>query len=182
MEFTLYYRGKLDANGSRKEKHDLRLHFSQQLHELWSHKADRPDLFFRALPDLTKDSFSKEVGPLRFAALVTKGHVAEIDITMLRPEAPGSIISRGGDIDNRIKTLLDGLRVPTSANELPDDLSKSDDVLLCLLEDDKLVTRLSVQTQQLLERDVGGTLVVLLLSVRTKKLSDLEPYIAHRRR
>ena len=180
MEFTLYYRGNLSANGSRKDKHSLRLHFSRQLHELWRNKADRPDVFYRALPDLSKDSFSKLVGPLRFAALVTKGKVAELDITMLRPEAPGSIISKGGDIDNRIKTLLDGLRVPASADELPDGLSGDQDVHLCLLEDDRLVTQLSVRTQQLLEPGADGALVILLIGVRTKNLSDIGPYIPHR--
>jgi len=180
MEFTLYYRGQLAANGSRKEKHDLRLTFSLQLFELWRHKADRPDEFFRALPELTKDSFSQAVGPLRFAALVNKGQVVELDITMLRPEAPGSIISKGGDIDNRIKTLLDALRIPSNADELPTGVSRSDDVILCLLEDDRLVTRLSVETQQLLEPGVDATLVVLLIRVHAKNLIDMEPHIAHR--
>src|SRR5439155_15756508 len=129
MEFTLYYRGDLSSNGSRKEKHALRVHFSGQLHELWGHKDGRPSLFFRALPELSRDSFSKAVGPLRFAPLVTKGQYAELEITLLRPEAPGSIISKGGDIDNRIKTLLDGLRVPASPDELPDNVQPGDDVL-----------------------------------------------------
>lgn len=181
MEFTLYYRGSLNANGRRSQKHRLRLHFSQQLHELWSHKAARPDDFFRSLPDITKDSFSRKVGSLRFAALVTEGRVAELDITMLRPEAPGSIISHGGDIDNRIKTLLDGLRAPRTIDDLPTEVASTDDVCLCLLDDDRLVTRLSVNTQQLLEPAVDDGIVILLIAVRTKKLSDLEPYIAHRR-
>src|SRR6185436_6769658 len=179
MEFTLYYRGELKGDGSPRDKHNLRVHFSRQLHELWRNKEDRHDLFFRGLPDLAKDSFSKAVGPLRFASLVTKGQVAELDITMLRPEAPGSIISNGGDIDNRVKTLFDGLRVP-SLGELPKNVEQSDDVILCLLEDDKLVVRLSVQTQQLLEPDVDGALVVLLVNVRSRQLTELEPHITHR--
>jgi hypothetical protein len=181
MEFTLYYRGPLKANGGPRAKHALRLHFSQQLHHLWDQKLDRPDLFIRSLPDISKDSFSWMVGPLRVAALVTPGQVAEIDITMLRPEPPGSIVSRGGDIDNRVKTLLDGLRAPSTVDELPADLAKREDVVLCLLEDDKLITRLSVQTYQLLE-PADSSVVVLLLNVRTKNLSDMEPYLPHRRR
>ena len=179
MEFTLYYRGGLTSNGGREEKHRLRQQFSQQLHALWGNKADRPDRFIGALPDITKDSFSRRVGPLRFAALVTKGLVAELDITMLRPEAPGSIITQGGDIDNRLKTLLDGLRVP-SADELPHGTQPSDGLCLCLLEDDRLVTRLAVQTQQLLEPGAEPGHVILLIAVRSKRLSELEPYLAHR--
>jgi hypothetical protein len=53
-------------------------------------------------------------------------------------------------------------------------------VYLCLLEDDRLVTRLSLQTQQLLEPDAEDGSVILLVAVQTKKVSDMEPYIAHR--
>jgi hypothetical protein len=40
-------------------------------------------------------------------------------ITLLRPEAPGNIVTQGGDIDNRLKTLLDALKVPNLPNALP---------------------------------------------------------------
>lgn len=180
MEFCLYYRGNLRANGSLRDKHRLRLHFSQQLFQLWKRKDERPDRFHRALPDLAKDSWSTAVGPLRIASLVTRGHVAELSITMLRPEAPGSIISRGGDIDNRIKTLLDGLRAPANTNEIPQDTEESEELVLCLLEDDRLVTKLTIQTEQLLAPNVDDADVVLVIKVLTKRLSELEPYMTHR--
>jgi hypothetical protein len=44
--------------------------------------------------------------------------VAELHITMLLPGPPGQIIRRGGDIDNRLKTLLDALTVPDQ-NQAP---------------------------------------------------------------
>jgi hypothetical protein len=126
MEFTLYYRGKLSVNGGRNEKHRLRLHFSQQLHELWRQKADRPDLFFRALPDITKNGFPQQVGPLRFAALLMKGSVAELDITILRPEAPGAIISKGGDIgiaSRPCSTAYEFLLSPTSCQMMSEPMT-----------------------------------------------------------
>ena len=178
MEFTLYYRGRLKANGSRIDKHRLRLHFSAQLYELWRHKGGNPRSFYSALPDLAMDSVSKVVGSCRFAALVTRGQFAELEVVMLRPDAPGSIISQGGDIDNRVKTLLDGLRLP-AVHELPRkaEPGSKDKVLLCLLEDDRLVTKLSVETQQLLDVDAEPGTVVLLIKVRTRLLRDLEPRI-----
>ena len=36
MEFTLYHRGPLKANGRPKDKHKLRQYFHRQLTELWN--------------------------------------------------------------------------------------------------------------------------------------------------
>ena len=38
MEFVLYYRGALKANGRSTEKHKLRKHFHAQLSLLWQQK------------------------------------------------------------------------------------------------------------------------------------------------
>ena len=51
------------------------------------------------------------------------------EIFMLRPEVPGAIITQGGDIDNRLKTLFDALRMPQNENELPkDEIPGTDEV------------------------------------------------------
>jgi hypothetical protein len=96
--------------------------------------------------------------------------VAELDILFLRPQRPGSIISSGGDIDNRLKTLLDGLRIP-----LPGEIGSTDapaegeDPLYCLLEDDVLVTRLAVTTDQLLDSPDRPGEVLLVIHVLIKE-------------
>jgi len=55
-----------------------------------------------------------------------------------------------GDIDNRLKTLLDSLSIP-SVQQLPRDPETDSDVrLYCLLEDDRLVTRVDVRNDRLL--------------------------------
>jgi hypothetical protein len=38
---------------------------------------------------------------------------------LLWPQPAGAIISQGGDIDNRLKTLFDSLKVPTERTALP---------------------------------------------------------------
>jgi hypothetical protein len=38
--------------------------------------------------------------------------IAELEITLLRPGLPAGIVVRGGDIDNRLKTPLDALKMP----------------------------------------------------------------------
>lgn len=95
----------------------------------------------------------------RFLPLVRTewGLQCELDIVFLRKNPPGSLL-QAGDIDNRIKTLLDALRMAQNEqelkdNELPDD---SEDPFYCLLEDDQLVSRLNIETDRLLEIEEQG--------------------------
>ena len=98
----------------------------------------------------------EEVGPFRFAPLVTDklSTLAKLDVLLLRPEPPGHLFRHGGDIDNRVKTLVDALRMP-SLQELPDGDAPRDgeDPFFCLLKDDALVTRLAVDTDTLLDAE-----------------------------
>src|ERR1019366_1365691 len=56
----------------------------------------------------------------RFVPLVSKtgGFTCSLDILFLRRDNPGYLIASGGDIDNRIKVLLDGLRMPETVSDL----------------------------------------------------------------
>lgn len=88
-----------------------------------------------------------------FMPLVRKSlHLnCEIDILFLRQQDPGELISQGGDIDNRVKTLLDALRQPDTDVEQkhPTPTTGADDRLVfCLLESDTLVSRLNIDTDR----------------------------------
>jgi hypothetical protein len=74
-----------------------------------------------------------------------------------RRDVPGSVIS-AGDLDNRIKTLVDTLRRPASIQELRgnEKPTAGEDPFFCLLEDDKLVTHLAVETDTLLDLPTGS--------------------------
>lgn len=171
MEFRLTYRGELKGNGDPRHKHDLRRQFHLQLAELWKQTplVNRPELA-AATPPAGKVSLSMARGPFRFVPLVsTEIHaVADLDMVLLRPGAPGEILRGGGDIDNRLKTLFDALKVP-EPNALPPGTTPQagEDPFYCVLEDDKLVTRVRVETDRLLdpkdEREV-----LLILRVLTK--------------
>jgi hypothetical protein len=92
--------------------------------------------------------------------------VASLEITMLRPEAPGHVITQGGDIDNRLKTLLDSLQVPKLDQLTSSDTPNSDETpFYCLVEDDNLITSLSVTTDRLLIRAASPNEVILLINV-----------------
>ena len=93
------------------------------------------------------------IGRYTFVPLITRLHglVCELDITFLWREEPGAIINAGGDIDNRLKTLFDALRLPYDATELGRSPDSGDPInIFCLLEDDLLITRLGLQTGRLL--------------------------------
>ena len=80
------------------------------------------------------------------------GLICRLDILFLRPEPPGSVLE-SGDIDNRLKTLFDALRLPKGPQELVgyDNPKGDEDPFYCLLEDDGLITHVSVETDVLLE-------------------------------
>jgi hypothetical protein len=90
----------------------------------------------------------------RFVPLVTQdlALTCAVHILFLRPEPPGGIV-RGGDIDNRIKTLFDGLKMPRLVQDLGDYAAPAANEVpfYCLVEDDALITSLSVETDALLE-------------------------------
>jgi hypothetical protein len=87
-----------------------------------------------------------------FVPLVTEelSLICGIEILFLRPDYPGAVVS-SGDIDNRLKTLFDAIRIPQvgqlDADAIP---SENEKPFYVLLEDDKLITRLSVETDTLL--------------------------------
>jgi hypothetical protein len=96
-----------------------------------------------------------------------------LDILFLRRDFPSGVVS-AGDLDNRIKTLIDALRKPHSANELRGNEipAPGEDPFFCLLEDDDLVTALSVETDMLLDPpvadDAAQRQVKLIISVELK--------------
>jgi hypothetical protein len=86
-----------------------------------------------------------------FIPIVTEemGLRCSLDLLFLRPETPGRIV-HGGDIDNRLKTLFDALRLPQQQEwPCPAD-SASAGPIYCLFQDDSLITEVHVVTDNLL--------------------------------
>jgi hypothetical protein len=173
MRVTLHYRGPLKANGSPQHKHELRKHFHLQLKKLWS-QAPLLDLPALLKPRLREGEYSllRELPPFVFVPLVAAEMdvIAEVSVVMLRPEAPGGLLTQGGDIDNRLKTMFDALSMPQQANSLPQDAApdENESPFFCLLENDNLVTSVAVRTEQLLEPDAGPSIVDAAIYVRTR--------------
>lgn len=112
----------------------------------------------------------------RFVPLVREdfGLSCSLDILFLRRDFPGTGVIPAGDLDNRIKTLIDTLRKPHNGNELRGNETPAlgEDPFYCLLEDDDLVTSLSVEADRLLDPPNGANnsngQVRLVISVEIK--------------
>jgi hypothetical protein len=174
MEFRLTYNGPLKSRSSAtpKDKHEIRKGFHRQLQTLWSREplaSSKASLRDRHAQQ-GMISLVERVGPFIFVPLVSQRWftIAEVDVLFLRHSPPGQLIGHGGDIDNRMKTLFDALRVPVAA-ELPlEELPGEDqDPFYCLLQDDALVTALAVHTDQLLAPGSGND-VQLIIHVNVK--------------
>jgi hypothetical protein len=91
-----------------------------------------------------------DCGQFKYVPLVRKSLDlnCSLSILFLRQQDPGELVSQGGDIDNRIKTLLDALRIPHK--EVQDKYPPTEETIFCLLESDFLVSGLEIETDRLL--------------------------------
>ena len=71
-----------------------------------------------------------------------------LKIQFLRQEPPGKVY-QGGDIDGRIKTLLDALTMPQHVEQVLEQNVRSNPIY-CLLEDHFMVSGLQVESERLL--------------------------------
>jgi hypothetical protein len=177
MQFRLLYEGPI-APGQRinvADIHDIRMKLHPQLKALWERMP---------LSELST-SFLQETGggpggrgipilerknDVLFAPLITqRNHLAcELTVTLLRQQSPGQLLGEGGDIDNRLKTLLDALRMPNTAEaqQAKIDTRGDNDPIHCLLQDDALVRKVSVETDWLLRPAADPLDLVAIIQVR----------------
>lgn len=168
MKFRLHYRGPPKSNGRPADKQSLRRQLHPQLTNLWT----RSPLVHQAnkfLDPSYEASCIRSVGSWNFCSVVSGSHflVADLEITVVRPEEPGSIVTLGGDIDNRLKTLLDALSIP-KPDQIPQGDAQGDDEdpLHCLLEDHNLITGLNVAVDRLLgEPDPSNVFVLIVVDI-----------------
>jgi len=174
MRFRLVYRGQLKGGNSKDVSHiqEVRRSFHSQLKVLWQQPplSGNSRWLQREQPQ-GETCVLESVGAFTFAPLVTtklRLH-AELDILFLRPAPPGEVVRHGGELDNRIKTLIDCLRIPVG-NEIPrgDAPREDENPFFCLLQDDKLVSAFSVTSDRLLKPDAHEQDVEIVITVRTR--------------
>lgn len=187
MKFTLQYSGSLPPSGSAPDKQRIRRAFHSQLERVW--------LNHPALSLYAKHQMALREGTLKGLHIETDGHLTgvgawqynmygaalggflvvplvreehsvscQLHIKFLRRGRPGDV-TKGGDLDNRLKTLLDALRIPHYEDQLGGDKpATANERLYCLLEDDSLITGVSVDSDELL-RNTSTSRAVLYIDV-----------------
>jgi hypothetical protein len=196
MEFRLTYNGPLySTQGDPPQhqqdkraghKHILRRAFHKQLKRLWEItpylRNEEGIAHLRTIHQIggaggephtiERLSAKHALFGFNFVPLVTYDMdlLCGLEILFLRPDKPGHVMW-AGDLDNRIKTLIDALRIP-KANERYDQMVQAADEkpFFCLLEEDELVTKLAVESDQLLQFESPDTMgeVRLVITVRIR--------------
>jgi hypothetical protein len=175
VRFRLVYMGRVPSRASGggvgAAKQRIREELSPQIARLW----ERPPLSDNATllrdtphnPDPADDAYCSlrhRIGDSDFVAIVSSRIrlVGELDILILRPSRPGSLFGHGGDLDNRTKTILDSLRLPSEAELTQNPATDPTALTYVLLEDDALVTRLNVEVDQLLAPSSPDDVMVVI--------------------
>lgn len=195
--------GASRTDSRAKIKHEIRREFHPQLRQLWTthHGLDEyarhkcGPWFQREKPQernpeafnkMTNEQFRQiglrcisekwERGGFKFVPLITEEVCdrCSLDILFLRPDEP-RFIMQSGDLDARLKTLFDALRIPKNTDETGGTGPQEDEhPFFVLLEDDKLISSVSVTTDRLLvlphQRVVNANDVFLVINVRMKPL------------
>jgi hypothetical protein len=191
VEFRLLYQGRLSANGNVADKFEIRRQFHPQLRQLCSEHYELRSQFImwghieaqqvcgesytreQAFEFGVKRMADTELNGFRFMALSRNDwHLrCSLDVLFLRREKPGRIFMKHGDIDNRLKTLFDALRMPHNGQEIGSESPRPDeDPFFVLLQDDETIADVSVTTDRLLQLPLdhqsAGEYVVLVINVK----------------
>jgi len=174
MKFRLLYQGEIKTYPKQRARHinDIRAYFSAQLKRLLEippYSAINDYIYLNGYKN--KKNIVKKVGGLTFIPIISPelDLVAELDILIMHPEVLGTARA---DIDNRLKTLLDGLRRPQVSQEITDNLVKKfgNKPIYTLFDDDRLVTKITVNTTHLLEyKNITDMVLVIAVNIRASK-------------
>jgi hypothetical protein len=177
VEFRLLFDGPIGSDSRAPIKHEIRRAMHPQLRRLWlTHRKLRKlasyegqkfhaEMQFKSEGKQTHLSEDDAIqfafkswgenwnrDPFHCVPLVTKdrGIVCRIEILLLRPEDDTHVLAHG-DLDGQVKTLFDGLRMPSNLAETGNTMPTPDeDPFFCLLEDDRLVSELRINSDKLL--------------------------------
>jgi hypothetical protein len=169
MMFTLVYQGDLPPNGSAFDKWRIRRELEPQIRRL----SETPPFeslkrFYDPADGLPGRYVGRHLGGIGCVPLISSkvDLRAKLDVLLLSSDMPGGLL-HAGDIDNRLKTLFDALSMPANAQQVPtSDDAEPDGRLFCLLEDDRLVTRVEVSNDRLLTELPGSRRTLVLIRVQ----------------
>ena len=163
FRFHLRYTGKLPSNGDAKSKEAVRAALAPQLAELWNRN---PLNTFSATDIADHFSSNRHGTPFRFLVTRDLGLRCDLDILILHGSNQDPAYTTG-DVDNRLKTLLDGLRTRNrrELGRAPAPIDPTTGYADVLLEDDSLVESLRVRTEHGLAMPNDRDAVVIVIRV-----------------
>jgi hypothetical protein len=192
LEFRLLYAGELLPSGNRNtrpaEKHAIRRKLHPQLRRQWQlHKVLRQYAGYLGnqydpLPlESEQERFEHGISAIgkhwpmfghEFVPLITSEDSVRcsLDILLLRPEEDRFIFKQG-DVDGQVKTVFDALTLPRSIEQVGGGGPQIDEMpFFCLLEDDRLISEVRVNADQLLllpdHRDVKANDAFAIIHVQ----------------
>jgi hypothetical protein len=193
MEFRLAYLGDSLKSASQHrhrawEKHQIRRYFHEQLKNLWEihpvlnfykqdlHVQSGGFVDYPVEHHTTIETIAKRWEGYVPVVNGDFGMFCDLDVLYLRHERAGNILQRDdsgrADIDNRMKTLFDALRIPQRGEiQLKENDPPDQSPMYVLLSDDSLVTSLKVTTDRLLttwtnDPDPADACLIIHVNVR----------------
>ena len=117
MKFRLIFEGEIRPRKTANLDHIhlIRQQLHPQLKRLWDHEplANLKEEWLKPSRNPIAYEPIEAVAGRNFVPTISTHLAAELDIVFLRQQARGQLLGEGGDIDNRLKTLFDALRMPS---------------------------------------------------------------------
>jgi len=162
-------------------KQQIRRELHPQLRTLWQqHPMLKEQRNGKNESETLAERFANEYARcgFRFVPLVplSSHAMCALDITILRRDEPHSIVNAAGDLDGRVKTLLDGLQMPRQCSEMGTPVpapEPHEDPFYVLMEDDRQIYELNVTTDRLLIPPIENEPHRDILAVILVKTTDM---------
>lgn len=172
MDFFLTYQGRVKSSKDVQMTNDFRKSFSKQLMRMkddprltdWIEELSNPKDEIKGARNFNSIDFVPFFG-------ISSRTTVELQITMLSGLAAKSPIN-SGDLDNRMKRIIDGLRCPQQQNEVPVDSIFENNRCFCLMSDDSILTNLRMEIYpNLSSKTEHETFVMIKIKVRAISLT-----------
>ncbi len=155
MRFPLSYEGPLPSSGNVGDRKPTRLPDIWNIRNTISPQIEKvfethPAFFGESSQSMALRHACKQ--PIRVSekefyviAQLDFKLKCELKITMLVNHSIATVVDNAGDLDNRLKTLLDALRMPQFPHEIKGYMPNIDPYC-CLLQNDVLISALHIET------------------------------------
>jgi hypothetical protein len=166
VDIALKYDGLIPSGQQRGGQSDLkqviRKQFSKQLGKQWEKETILRGFYDAGLPligNFIKNQpcqgsdecpfFRVPVCGFHAIPLISWHNRLGVELDIVFWGESRRVLQSGGDLDNRLKTLFDALRIPQGPNEVLGTMcGNGSEEIFCLLEDDSLISKFCVEARE----------------------------------